>query len=171
MRNHTFSKREERTHPQPLETPVGVTRTSAKRTSPAANQKLPINILFQVVQTSINKKQQKRATPRAPPHLIRATSTAARPQYQNQAPDNRRGLLERREGSPDKAYTRPLGPRYHEKIHTTQRLVTDTQTAPSGSQSPKPAPKPSNQRLPHSKSARKTTRDLMQNGSPTHLPS
>jgi hypothetical protein len=35
------------THPQPFDTPVGVTSTSANRTSPAANpkRKTPINIL------------------------------------------------------------------------------------------------------------------------------
>jgi len=58
--NISLKKRKEKkgdgAHPQPFETPVGVTSTSAKRTSPAANQKLPINILLDNSAIPSNKK-------------------------------------------------------------------------------------------------------------------
>jgi hypothetical protein len=61
-------KKGDEAHPQPLETPVGVTSTSAKRTSPAANQKLPINILLDNSAIPSNKKGQKKRSFRSNTH-------------------------------------------------------------------------------------------------------
>ena len=60
---HQLNSAGERTHPHPFETPVGVTNTSAKRTSPAIQpqKKTPINILSVIpaIQQRRNREEKK----------------------------------------------------------------------------------------------------------------
>jgi len=59
------------THPHPLETPVGVTRTSANRTSPAANPKRKKNShQYPLDNSTIHQQKNWKNTRALPPHKL-----------------------------------------------------------------------------------------------------
>ena len=103
--SNTKTKCSEVTHPQPLETPVGVTRTSAKRTSPAANQKLP-SISSQQLDHSIKQKLKHR--------LLSATKLSCPEAPGAKAPVRRRGLLKTASQKKDHHHNTPIGLRHKE---------------------------------------------------------